>query len=96
MLDQFQRLKHIGNISVASMRRPAKFGRSRSSCAKNIKDFSKPKILPSFRRCFAVVSPSFRRRFAVISPSFGRRFIFFLSFSLVSPSFHPSFKAVFP
>ena len=43
-LDLVQRLKLIGNISVASMRRPAKFGRNRSSRAGDIKDFSKSKI----------------------------------------------------
>ena len=41
ILDLVQRLKLIGNISVASMQRPAKFGRNRSSCAGDITDFGK-------------------------------------------------------
>ena len=41
ILDQVQRLKLIGNICIASMRRPAKFGRNRSCCAGDIKYFSK-------------------------------------------------------
>jgi len=44
ILDLVQRLKLIGNISVASVRRPAKFGRNRSSGAGDIKDFSKSKM----------------------------------------------------
>ena len=35
-MDLVQRLKLIGNTSVASMRRPAKFGRNWSSCAGDI------------------------------------------------------------
>ena len=44
MLDLVQRLKLIGNIYIASMRRSAKFGRNRSSRARDIKDFSKSKM----------------------------------------------------
>ena len=44
ILDLVQRLKLIWNISIASMRRPAKFGRNRSSRAGDIKDFSKSKM----------------------------------------------------
>ena len=36
-----ERLKLTGKISIASVRRAAKFGRNRSSCAGDIKDFSK-------------------------------------------------------
>jgi len=43
-LDLIQRLKLIENISIASMRRPAKFGRNRSNRAGDIKDFSKSKM----------------------------------------------------
>ena len=43
-LDVVQRLKLIGNICIASMRRPAKFGRNRSSRVGDIKDFSKSKM----------------------------------------------------
>ena len=38
------RLKLIRNISVASMRRRAKFGRNRSSRAGDIEDFNKSKM----------------------------------------------------
>ena len=50
ILDLVQRLKLIGNISVASMQRPAKFGRNRSSCAEDITDFGRSKMaaMPSF------------------------------------------------
>ena len=44
ILDLVQRLKLIGNISVASVRRPAKFGRNRSSCAGDITNFGKSKM----------------------------------------------------
>ena len=44
VLDLVQRLKLIGNISVISLRRSAKFGRNRSSRAGDIKDFSKSKM----------------------------------------------------
>ena len=44
ILDLVHRLKLIGNISVASMQRPAKFGRNRSNRAGDIKDFSKSKM----------------------------------------------------
>ena len=45
ILDQVQRLKLIGNLCIASMRRrPAKFGRNWSSCAGDIKYFSKSKM----------------------------------------------------
>ena len=44
MLDLVQSLKLVGNIFIASVRRPAKFGRSRSSRAGDIKDFSKSKM----------------------------------------------------
>ena len=37
-------LKLFGNISVASMQRPAKFGRNRSSRAGDIKDFSESNL----------------------------------------------------
>ena len=40
-MDLVQRLKLILSISIASMRRPAKFGRNRSSRAGDIQDFSK-------------------------------------------------------
>ena len=43
-LQHVQRLKLIGNISVASVRRPVKLGKNRSSCAGDIKDFSKSKM----------------------------------------------------
>ena len=43
-MDLVQRLEHIGNISVASVRRPAKFGKNRSSCAGDIKDLSESKM----------------------------------------------------
>jgi len=42
-LDLAQRVKLNSNISIASLRRPAKFGRNRSSRAGDIKDFSKSK-----------------------------------------------------
>ena len=44
MLDLVQTLKLVGNISIASVLRPAKFGRNRSSCAGDITDFSKSKM----------------------------------------------------
>ena len=44
VLDLVQRLKLIGNICIASMRRPAKFSRNRSSRAGDITDFSKSKM----------------------------------------------------
>ena len=44
MLDLVQRLKLVGNIFIASAQRPAKFGRSRSSRAGDIKDFSQSKM----------------------------------------------------
>ena len=44
MLDLDQRLKLIRNISMASMRRPAKFGINRSSGAGDINDFKKTKM----------------------------------------------------
>ena len=44
ILDLVQRLKLIGNTSVASMRRPAKFGRNRSRRSGDIKDFCKSKM----------------------------------------------------
>ena len=44
MLDLVQRLKLVGNISIASVRRPAKFGRNRSSRAGDIKDLSISKM----------------------------------------------------
>ena len=44
ILDLVQRLGLIGNISVFSMRRPAKLGRNRSSHPGYIKDFSKYKM----------------------------------------------------
>ena len=45
ILDLFQRLKLIGNICVASMRRAAfAFGRNRSRRTGDIKDFSKSKM----------------------------------------------------
>ena len=43
-LNLVQTLQLVGNISIASVRRPAKFGRSRSSRAGDIKDFSKSKM----------------------------------------------------
>ena len=42
-MDLVQRLKLNGNISVASTRRSAKFGRNRSSRAGDIEDFNKSK-----------------------------------------------------
>ena len=44
ILDLVHRLKLIGNISVASMQRPDKFGRNRSNCAEDITDFCKSKM----------------------------------------------------
>ena len=44
MLDLVQRLKLVGNIFIASVRRPAKFDRSRSSRAGDIEDFNKSKM----------------------------------------------------
>ena len=41
ILDLVHRSKLIGNIYIASMRRPAKLGRNRSSRARDIKDLSK-------------------------------------------------------
>jgi len=43
-LDLVQRLKLIGKICIASVRRPAQFCRNRSSRAGDIKDFSKSKM----------------------------------------------------
>ena len=50
ILDLVQRLKLIGNICIASMRRPAQFGRNRSIRARDNKDFSKSKMaaMPPF------------------------------------------------
>ena len=44
ILDLVQTLKLVGNISVASVRRPAKFGKNRPSCAGDITDLSKSKM----------------------------------------------------
>ena len=44
ILDLVQRLKLIGNKCIASVRRPAKSGRNRSSRARDIKDFNKSKM----------------------------------------------------
>jgi len=44
ILDLVQRLRLIWNICIASMRRPAKFGRNRSSRAGDNADFSKSKM----------------------------------------------------
>ena len=44
ILDLVQSLKLIGNISIASMRRPAKFGGIQLSRAGDIKDFTKSKM----------------------------------------------------
>jgi hypothetical protein len=38
-LDLVQRLKLIGNIFIAPVRRPAKFGKNRSDRAGDIEDF---------------------------------------------------------
>jgi len=40
LFDLVRRLKLMVNIFIASMRRPAKFGRNRSSLARDIKDLS--------------------------------------------------------
>ena len=50
ILDLVQRLKLIGNICIASMRRPTKFGRNRSSRARDNQDFYKSKMadMPPF------------------------------------------------
>ena len=42
-MDLFHSVKLNSNIFIASLRRPAKFGRNRSSRAGDIKDFSKSK-----------------------------------------------------
>jgi hypothetical protein len=46
-MDLVERLKLIGNISIASVRRPAKLGRNRSSGAGDINDFKKTKMAHS-------------------------------------------------
>ena len=43
-MDLVERLKLIGNISIASVRRLAKLGRNRSSGAGDINDFKKTKM----------------------------------------------------